>query len=99
VAPHPRDTELPNGREDQVLRRDAEAELTRVVDPHRLRAPLDEALGCEDVLDLGGTDSDRQRAEGAVGRGVGVAADDRQSRLGHTQLGADHVDDAAPLGT
>jgi hypothetical protein len=98
VAPHPPDTELPDGREDQVLRRDAEAEFAGVVDAHRLGLALDQALGGEDVLHLGGADPERQRTEGAVGRGMGVAADDRQSRLGHAQLGADHVDDAAPLG-
>ena len=33
-------------------------------------------------------------AEGAVGRGVGVAADDRHAGLGETELRADDVDDA-----
>src|SRR6185437_5919429 len=33
-------------------------------------------------------------AEGAVGRGVAVTADDEQSRQGQSLLGADHMDDA-----
>jgi hypothetical protein len=48
------------------------------------------------VLDLTGADPEGQRAEGAVGRGVRVAADDRHSWLGDAQLGADHVHDALP---
>ena len=36
-------------------------------------------------------------AEGAVGGGVRVAADDRHARLGHAEFGADHVDDALIL--
>ena len=54
----------------------------------------DEALGREDVLDLGGADAERQRAERAVRRGVAVAADDRHARLGEPELGPDDVDDA-----
>ena len=46
------------------------------------------------MLDLGGADAVRQRAEGAVGRGVAVTADNRGARQRETLLGADHVDDA-----
>ncbi len=70
------------------LARDAGAELARVADPHRARPLLDQALGREHVLDLGGADPEGQRAEGAVGRGVAVAADDRHPRLGDAQLRA-----------
>ena len=69
-------------REDQVLGGDAVAELARVADPHRLRPALDQGLGGEHVLDLGGADPEGERAEGAVGRRVGVAADDRHARAG-----------------
>ena len=68
-----------------------------VVDAHRLRAALDQGLGRQDVLDLGGADSERERAEGAVGGRMGVAADDRHPRLGDAQLGSDHVDDPAAV--
>ena len=37
-----------------------------------------------------------ERAEGAVGRGVAVAADDRRARQGEALLGPDDVDDALP---
>ena len=77
---------------------DPVAKLPRVVDPHRLRALLDQALGGQHVLDLGGADAEGERAEGAVGGGMAVAADDRQAGLGEPQLGADHVHDALALG-
>ena len=84
--------------EDQVLGGDAEAELALVADPHRLRLALDQALRGEHVLDLARADAERQRAEGAVGGGVGVAADDRHARLGDAELGPDDVHDALVLG-
>ena len=46
------------------------------------------------MLDLGGPDAEGERAEGAVGRGVAVAADDGRARLGQALLGPDDVDDA-----
>ena len=70
------------------------AELAAVVDQHRLRPPLDERLGGQHVLDLAAADAERQRAEGAVGGRVRVAADDRHARLGDAQLRPDDVDDS-----
>src|SRR5204863_503300 len=52
---------------------------------HRLRPRLHETLRGEHVLDLRRADAEGERAEGAVGRGVGVAADDRLARLGVAQ--------------
>ena len=46
------------------------------------------------MLDLAGADAKGQRAERAVGGGVGVTAHDRHAGLGEAQLGANHVDDA-----
>ena len=63
-------------------------------DRHRLRARLRQRLGGEHVLDLGGADAERDGAEGAVGGGVGVAADDRHAGLGQAELRADDVHDA-----
>ena len=60
----------------------------------RLRAALEQALRREDHLDLAGADPERERAEGAVGRGVRVAADDRHARLRQPELRPDDVDDA-----
>src|SRR5262249_19302123 len=65
-ARHPTDAETADGGQDQVLGGDAETELAGVVDAHRPRPALDEALRSEDVLDLGGADPERQRTEGAV---------------------------------
>ena len=67
----------------------------RAVDPHLegLRAALQQGLGGQHVLDLGGADPDRQRAERAVGRGVRVAAHDRHARLRQSQLRTDDVHD------
>ena len=98
VAGSARDAHLADRAEDQVLGRDARAELTDVVDPHRARLRLAERLGGEHVLDLARADAEGQRAEGAVRGGVRVAADDRHPRLGDAELGADHVDDALMLG-
>ena len=64
------------------------------LDRHRLRPPLGQRLGGEHVLDLGGADPEGERAEGAVRRGVAVAADDRHARLGEALLRPDDVDDA-----
>jgi hypothetical protein len=46
------------------------------------------------MLDLRGADAEGQRAEGAVGRGVAVAADDGHAGQGEALLRADDVDDA-----
>ena len=89
---------LADRAEDQVLGGDAEAELARVVDPHRLRLGLGERLGGEHVLDLARADPERERAERAVGGGVRVAADDRHAGLGDAELRPDHVDDALAVG-
>src|SRR3990172_11016759 len=46
------------------------------------------------MRDLGGADAEGEGPEGAVGRGVAVAADDEQTRLGETLLRPDHMHDA-----
>ncbi len=98
VSGHAADAEPAEGAEDQVLGGDPEAQLARVEDSHRAGLVLDHALGGEHVLDLAGADAEGERAEGAVGGGVGVAADDRHAGLGHAQLGADHVHDPLAVG-
>src|ERR1019366_9999847 len=50
------------------------------------------------MLDLARADAERERAEGAVGGGMRIPADDRQPRLGHAQFGADHVHDPLAIG-
>jgi hypothetical protein len=49
------------------------------------------------VLDLGRADAEGQRAEGAMRRGVAVAADDGHARQGEALLRPDDVHDALPL--
>ena len=65
------------------------------VDPDfvRLRRPLEQALRGEDHLDLARADAERERPERAVGRRVGIAADDRHAGLRQAQLRSDDVDD------
>ena len=63
-------------------------------DGHPAGPRLGQRLGGEDVLHLAGADAEGQRAEGAVGGGVGVAAHDGHARLGEALLGPDHVHDA-----
>ena len=46
------------------------------------------------MFDLAGADAVRQRAEGAVGRGVAVATNDGGAWQGEALLGTDHVHDA-----
>ena len=62
--------------------------------PHVLRLLLDQRLRREHVLDLGRADAVRERAEGAVRRGVGIAADDRRAGKRKALFGSDDVDDA-----
>ncbi len=83
-------------REDDVLGADTRHEPAVDPDLERLRLALEQALGREDHLDLGGPDAERERPECSVGRGVRIAAHDRHAGLGETQLGTDDVDD--PLG-
>ena len=80
--------------QDQVLGRDAAAELAVDAQLQRLGLRLQQRLRGQHVLDFAGADAEGQRAERAVRGGVAVAADDRHARLRVAQLGADDVDDA-----
>ena len=55
---------------------------------------LRQGLRGHDVLDFAGADAEGECAEGSVGGGVRVAADDGHAGLGEAELGADDVDDA-----
>ena len=59
-----------------------------------VRALLHEALSRKHVLHLARADAEREGAEGTVGRGMRVAAHDRHTGLGGTELRADDMDDA-----
>ena len=80
--------------EDDVLRADAGREAAVDADLVGLRLALEERLRREDHLDLARPDPERERPERAMGRGVGIAADDRHPGLGQAQLRADDVDDS-----
>ncbi len=67
------------------------------LDQHVLGLLLDQRLGRQHMLDLRGADAMGQRAEGAMRRGVAVAADDGGAGQGEALLGADDVDDALAL--
>ncbi len=80
--------------EDQVLGGDAVGQLALDGDGHGLEGRHRQRLGGEHVLDLAGADAEGQRAEGAVGGGVAVAADHGGARLGQSQLRSHYVDDS-----
>jgi hypothetical protein len=80
--------------EDDVLGGHARGERAVDLDPHILGLGLDQRLGGEHMLDLGGADAVGERAEGAVGRGVAVAADDRGAGQSEALLRPDDVHDA-----
>ena len=80
-------------REDDVLGRDPGMQPAFDANFEGLRASLKQGLGRENVLDLGRADAEGERAEGAVGRRVRVAAHDRHARLGQPQLRTDDVHD------
>ncbi|MNE10457.1 hypothetical protein D3C80_1031730 [compost metagenome] len=84
--------------QSHILARDAGAQAPIDGDAHGPGATLQQALGGQDMADLGGADAERQRPEGAVGGGVAVAADDGHAWLGQTQLRSHDVDHAALIG-
>ena len=82
-----------DGQHD-VLGRHAVGQRAAHVDGQGAEGLERQRLRGEHVLDLGGADAEGERPEGAVRRGVAVAADDRHAGLGEAQLRADDVDDA-----
>ena len=83
--------------EDNVLGSDTLGELALDVDAHVLGLGLGEGLGSEDVLDLGGSDTEGEGAEGTVGRSVRVTADNSRTGEGEALLGTNNVDDTLAL--
>ena len=88
------DAEAADDREDQILRKDAAGQRPVDLDATYFQRIEGQALRREHVAHLRRADAEGNRAEGAVGRGVAVAARDRHPRLRQSQLGSDHVDDA-----
>ena len=73
---------------------DAGTKQSVAADAHGLKALLLQGLRRHHVLDLGRADAEGERAEGAVGGGVRVAADQRRAREREARLRAHDVDDA-----
>ncbi len=86
--------DLADDREDHVLRADPGAERPVDLDQHVLGMRLDQRLGRQHMLDLGGADAEGQRSQRAVRRGVAVAAHDGHAGLAQPLLRPDDVDDA-----
>ena len=88
--------DVADDRQRNVLSGHARAQ--RTLDPyqHRLHLFLQQALGGEHVLDLGGADAMRQTAECTMRGGVRVAANHRHARQRGAVLRSDDVDDALP---
>ncbi|MHC3927196.1 hypothetical protein ACMZ4W_02302 [Brevundimonas naejangsanensis] len=81
-------------RQNQILGRDPETERPLHLDQHRSGALLHQGLGRQNMFDLGGADAEGQGAEGSVGGGVAVAADDGHARQGQPLFRPDDVNDA-----
>ena len=88
------DPDLADHGQDHVLGGDPKGRIALDRNAHVLGRPLDQGLGRQHVLDLRGADTEGQRPEGAMGRGVAVAADDGHAGLGHALFRADDVNDA-----
>ena len=84
--------------QDHVLGVNAGTEIAVHFDAADLERFERQGLRGEHVAHLGGADAEGDRAEGAVGGGVRVAAGDGGARLGDALLGADDVDDALFAG-
>src|ERR1700674_3614262 len=91
------DARFSDDGENKVLGGDAPGSFAVDKNVERLGARLDETLCCKNMLDLAGANAESQRAEGAVGGGVAITADEGLAGLGDAQLGADDVHDALIL--
>src|SRR4030095_7560907 len=80
--------------EDQVLRRQAERQIALDDDAHVLGGLLDQRLRRQHMLHLGVAAAEAERAKGAMGGRVSVAADDGEAGLSQPLLRPDDVDDA-----
>ena len=86
--------ELADDGQRQILGGDAGWQRAVDADQHVLGRTLDQGLGRQHMFDLGGADAEGQRAEGAMRRGMRIAADDRRAGQGEALLGPDDMHDA-----
>ena len=78
--------------ENHVLAGHTERQFAVDGDAHVLRPLLHQRLGGKHMLHLARADTEGKAAEGAVRRGVAVAAHQRNAGLGRALLGADDMD-------
>jgi hypothetical protein len=83
--------------ENDVLTSDTSRELAINLDAHVLAAAGNECLGCEDVLDFTGSDTESEGTESTVCGSVTVTADDSRAGKSKTLLRADNVDNTLTL--
>ena len=88
------DAEPGDDRQDEILCGRACREPAVDGDPHRLRRGLPQHLRRHRMRRFGGADTEGERTERAVRRGMQVAADDHQPRMGNSLLGSDDVQDS-----
>ena len=84
-------------REDDVLDGDARPQRAGEVDAHGLLLALAQRLRREYAFALAGADAEGNGAEGAMRRGMAVAADQRHARQGEAEFRADDVHDAVAI--
>ena len=87
-------TDFTDNGQDNVLGRYAKAQFPVHRNPHVFGRFLQQGLGGQHMLHLGGADPEGQCAKSAVGRGMAVAADNRHAGQGKALFGADHMHDA-----
>ena len=81
-------------RQREVLGAEAFGKFAEGGDAHPFGLFLPECLRHQHMGHFRGADAERKRAEGAMGRGVAVAANDQQARQRQAQFRADHMHDA-----
>ena len=88
------DTDFADDAEDDVLGGDTVGQRAVDADLHGLGFELAERLRREYVLDFGGSDTDGEAAEGAVGGGMAIPADHGFAGQRVSQIGTDDMNDA-----
>src|SRR5690606_34070073 len=89
-------SQLGNDIKRYVFRRNPPSQLSVDINPHLFRFGLHNALGRKHHFYFRGTDTECDRAEGSVGGGMGVPADDRHPRKGDPVFRTNHMYDSIP---
>ncbi|VGP59023.1 hypothetical protein SB00610_02828 [Klebsiella quasipneumoniae subsp. similipneumoniae] len=83
-----------NDRQHDIFGGDARRRFALHFDFHGFRTTLFQGLGRQHMFHFGSADAEGQRAERAVGGGMGVAAYNGHPRQGHPLFRAHYVNDA-----